>query len=72
MDWKLTRIIRKTYTAQPPVIIAMTANAMQEDKEESLISGMNDYLSKPVNPEDLVMILKKWATHSMQVLQDRA
>ena len=32
-----TRIIRKTYTAQPPVIIAMTANAMQEDKEECCV-----------------------------------
>jgi signal transduction histidine kinase/CheY-like chemotaxis protein/streptogramin lyase len=67
-----TRIIRETYTAQPPVIIAMTANAMQEDKEECLRAGMNDYLSKPVNPDDLVMLLKKWATHSMNLVQDRA
>jgi CheY-like chemotaxis protein len=50
----------------------MTANAMQEDKEECLRAGMNDYLSKPVNPEDLVIILKKWASHSMQIMQDRA
>jgi signal transduction histidine kinase/ligand-binding sensor domain-containing protein/DNA-binding response OmpR family regulator len=56
-----TRIIRKTATLQQPVIIAMTANAMQEDKEECLGAGMNDYLSKPVNPEDLAQVLKKWA-----------
>jgi CheY-like chemotaxis protein len=56
-----TRIIRQTPTFQQPVIIAMTANAMQEDKEECLQAGMNDYLSKPVNPEDLMLVLKKWA-----------
>lgn len=56
-----TRIIRKNITWQQPVIIAMTANAMQEDKEECLQAGMNDYLSKPVNPDDLAQVLKKWA-----------
>jgi CheY-like chemotaxis protein len=56
-----TRIIRKKYTNHQPVIIAMTANAMQEDKEECLQAGMDDYLSKPIKPEDLVSLLKKWA-----------
>jgi CheY-like chemotaxis protein len=56
-----TRIIRKNITWPQPVIIAMTANAMQEDKEECLQAGMNDYLSKPVNPDDLAQVLKKWA-----------
>jgi signal transduction histidine kinase/DNA-binding response OmpR family regulator len=59
-----TRIIRNTVTLQQPVIVAMTANAMQEDKEECLNAGMNDYLSKPVNPEDLVQLLKKWAGYA--------
>jgi signal transduction histidine kinase/CheY-like chemotaxis protein/ligand-binding sensor domain-containing protein len=67
-----TRLIRKTYSAQQPVIIAMTANAMQEDQEECLQAGMNDYLSKPVNPDDLVLVLKKWATNAFHALQDRA
>jgi signal transduction histidine kinase/CheY-like chemotaxis protein len=55
-----TRIIR-SQSAYQPVIIAMTANAMQEDKEECLQAGMNDYLCKPIKPEDLVSLLKKWA-----------
>jgi len=55
-----TRQIRKNEKLQP-VIIAMTANAMQGDREECMRTGMNDYLSKPLNLDDLVNMLKKWA-----------
>ncbi|MDP4255467.1 MAG: two-component regulator propeller domain-containing protein [Bacteroidota bacterium] len=54
-----TRIIRGKTSAQP-IIIAMTANAMQGDQEECLAGGMNDYLSKPVRLEELVGMLEKW------------
>lgn len=40
-----------------PKIIAMTANAMPEDKEECLKAGMNDYISKPIQVEDLTQAL---------------
>jgi len=41
-------------------IIAMTANAMKGDKERCFISGMDDYLAKPINPDTLLEVLKKW------------
>jgi CheY-like chemotaxis protein/HPt (histidine-containing phosphotransfer) domain-containing protein len=41
-------------------IIAMTANAMQGDREICLKGGMNDYVSKPVSPQVLAEALKKW------------
>lgn len=41
-------------------IIALTANAMKDDEEKCLSSGMNDYISKPFNQEQLLAKLKHW------------
>ena len=54
-----TRIIRRSEGHQP-VIIAMTANATRQDRDECLAEGMNDYISKPVNLDQLIIMLKKW------------
>ena len=53
-----TRHIRQSLLKQP-YIVAMTANAMPEDREICMQAGMNDYLSKPMKLEDLVNMLKK-------------
>jgi CheY-like chemotaxis protein len=45
-----------------PFIIAMTANAMQGDKEECIEAGMDDYISKPINLNDLKTLLEKYAS----------
>jgi len=55
-----TRMIRLCLDRQP-VIIAMTANAMQGDRDECIQSGMNDYISKPVELNILLAMLEKWA-----------
>lgn len=44
-------------------IIAMTANAMQGDREKCLGVGMDDYISKPINPKQLKQILEQWSIH---------
>ncbi|MBD2664474.1 multi-sensor hybrid histidine kinase [Richelia sinica FACHB-800] len=48
-------------SGRQPVIIAMTANAMKEDKENCIRSGMNDYLSKPVIKDKLAAVLDHWS-----------
>jgi signal transduction histidine kinase/CheY-like chemotaxis protein len=55
-----SREIRKKYQdSQRPWIIAMTANAMQGDREICLQAGMNDYVSKPINRDHLEQAIKQ-------------
>ena len=53
-----TRLIR-TKQYQQPVIISMTANAMQDDKDKCLAAGMDYYISKPIDVTELVEALTK-------------
>jgi CheY-like chemotaxis protein len=52
-----TRYIRKNFERQPK-IVAMTANALTEDREACLEAGMDDYITKPINLEILISVLK--------------
>jgi two-component system sensor histidine kinase/response regulator len=42
------------------IIVAMTASAMPGDKEKCLEAGMDDYLSKPVRPEEVRAVIERW------------
>ena len=58
-----TRLIRTEFPAnRQPIIIAMTANAMESDKNACLAAGMNDYISKPILPEAIEAALEHWCS----------
>ncbi|MFS0839034.1 PAS domain S-box protein [Paenibacillus sp. 1P03SA] len=58
-----TRLIREKYgqDSPAPVIIAVTAFAREEDKQQCLASGMNDYISKPILSDELKRLLAQWS-----------
>ena len=58
--FEATQVIRESLGMKDIPIIAMTANAMAEDREKCLEAGMNDHVPKPIDPEQLFATLTKW------------
>ncbi|OOG82837.1 hybrid sensor histidine kinase/response regulator [Pseudomonas sp. A25(2017)] len=58
--YEATRQIRQLPGCGEVPIIALTANALQGDREACLAAGMNDYLAKPFKRNDLQQILQRW------------
>lgn len=60
--YEATRQIRCLPGRSDVPIIALTANALQGDRETCLSAGMNDYLAKPFKRNDLQQILQRWVS----------
>ncbi|MBF0162599.1 MAG: response regulator, partial [Magnetococcales bacterium] len=65
-----TRVIRSNTRFKDLPIIAMTAHAMEEDRQKCLSVGMNDHVGKPINLHNLYKTLAKWI--NMEVVFDHA
>ena len=59
---------QERYNALP--VLAMTANATNEDREKSLAAGMNEHLAKPINPQLLFDALLRWIPHAERDLPE--
>ncbi|MBI1221865.1 MAG: response regulator [Bacteroidetes bacterium] len=64
-----TSIIRSTIKIKQPFIVAMTANAMEGDKEKYLSYGMDDYIPKPIDLQHLKITLQKFENLLNKVIE---
>ena len=60
--YEATRHIRSNPNLSSQCVIAMTANAMPEDRQRCLSAGMDDFITKPIMPEHMYKTLTKWIT----------
>ncbi|WP_331862163.1 response regulator [Sulfurovum sp.] len=63
---KAIRAVEKETGQKHTPIISLTANALKGDRERFLQAGMDDYISKPVEPDNLLIIIRKYITPDLE------
>ena len=58
--WEATRILREGEETRSIPIIALTAHALQDDREKAVKLGFTSYLAKPVEPRAVVAEVRRW------------
>ena len=58
--YETIRAVRKMFGFEQLPIIALTAKAMKGDREKCIDAGASDYISKPVDTERLLTLLRNW------------
>lgn len=69
--YEATRKIRENQAWKDLPVIAVTANVMQGDKDDCFASGMNDYITKPYNRQQLSAAITRWTASSTKASQYR-
>ena len=64
--YRATMEIRKDAAKRDLPIVAMTASVMAADRDQAFKAGMNDFISKPIDPELLFSVLSKWIKPTMR------
>jgi CheY-like chemotaxis protein len=65
--YEVTRKIRKEKKGPQPIIVAVTANALDGDREKCLEAGMDDYISKPMGADKLEEMMRKYFASKMAI-----
>jgi CheY-like chemotaxis protein len=58
--WEATRVLRRDPATSSIPIVALTAHAMDDDRERAAEIGFNSYLAKPVEPRTVVAEVRRW------------
>jgi CheY-like chemotaxis protein len=63
--FEATRLLRSIETAgEHTIVVALTANSLEGDREQCLAAGMDDYMAKPYDPQRIAEMLIKWSAPS--------